>query len=195
MWILVSTKYTVVDRNAASLSNAVPGLTKCVTSAICTPTSRLPFGRSLQWSASSISVQPGGSTEHTSKYLRSSLCAMSYKRYIQFIWALKGLLSSCILLHTTSVTLHEISGNELRTASENRLWGISCSNNITSFSVVLFPISPNARTKWPRGYLELRGHESIATMILCLHSTVYCLVSILILGIFRSAGTNKCRTF
>lgn len=48
IWILVSTKYTVVARKAASLSNAVPGLMKCVTSAICTPTSRLPFGKSLQ---------------------------------------------------------------------------------------------------------------------------------------------------
>lgn len=52
-----------------------------------------------------------------------------------------------ILLHTESVIHHGIFGNELRTASENRLWGISCSNNITSFSVVLSPISPNARTK------------------------------------------------
>lgn len=79
MSIRLSTRYTVVAREVASLSNAVPGLIKCDTSAICTPTSKLPFGKLLQCNASSISVQPGGSTEQISRCRRSSLCAISYK--------------------------------------------------------------------------------------------------------------------
>ncbi|KAL6431357.1 hypothetical protein ACFW04_007179 [Cataglyphis niger] len=62
----------------------------------------------------------------------------------------------------------------------------------TSFSVSLSPILPSARTKWPSGYFEFRGHESSATIILCLLNISACRVSILILGIFLSAGTNRC---
>jgi len=35
----------------------------------------------------------------------------------------------------------------------------------TSFSVALSPILPRALTKFPTGFLEVRGQESIATMI------------------------------
>ena len=62
--VLLSTRYTVVDLKAASLSIAASGFTKWVTSAIWTPHSIFPFGRVLEWRASSISLQPGGSTEH-----------------------------------------------------------------------------------------------------------------------------------
>lgn len=40
-------------------------------------------------------------------------------------------------------------GKQARTASENLLWGTSCSNNITSFSASLSQIFPSALTKWP----------------------------------------------
>lgn len=77
MSILLSTRYTVVARRAASLSIAVPGLMKCDTSAIWTPTSKLPLSKLLQCNASSISVQPGGSTEQISRCRRSFRCATS----------------------------------------------------------------------------------------------------------------------
>ena len=48
----------------ASLSIAVFGLTKWETSAMWTPTSQLPFSNTRECRASSISVQPGGSTEN-----------------------------------------------------------------------------------------------------------------------------------
>ena len=38
MWQTLSVRYTVVALLAASSSRAVPGLMKCVTSAMCTPT-------------------------------------------------------------------------------------------------------------------------------------------------------------
>lgn len=43
-----------------------------------------------------------------------------------------------------------------------------------------------------KGYLELRGQLSIATIILFEASASDCLVSILIFGIRFSAGMNKC---
>jgi len=86
---------------------------------------------------------------------------------------------------------HGNFGRKLRTASEKRLCGTSCSKSKTSFSVSLSPILPSARTKWPSGYLEFRGHESKATIILCLLRISACLVSILIFGIFLSAGTKR----
>lgn len=42
------TRYVVVAREAASRSMAVSTLRKCVTSAMCTPTSKLPLGSSLR---------------------------------------------------------------------------------------------------------------------------------------------------
>lgn len=41
------------------------------------------------------------------------------------------------------------------------------------------------------GYLEFRGQASIATIIRWLFNFSACLVSIRILGIFLSAGTNR----
>lgn len=46
--ILLLTRYTVVAREAASRSIAVPGRIKCDTSAICTPTSNVSSSRGLQ---------------------------------------------------------------------------------------------------------------------------------------------------
>ena len=45
---------------------------KCETSAMWTPTSKLPFSSGLQCRASSMSVQPGGSTLQMFKWRRSS---------------------------------------------------------------------------------------------------------------------------
>lgn len=43
------------------------------------------------------------------------------------------------------------------------------------------------------GYLEVLGHVSMDTITRWSFNLSYCLVSILIFGIFFSAGTNKCR--
>ncbi len=57
----------------ASSSMAVIGSRKLVTSAMCTPSSRLPLGSSRTCSASSMSLQPGGSTLQMGRCLKSSL--------------------------------------------------------------------------------------------------------------------------
>lgn len=62
----------MVARDAASKSRAVPGRIKCETSAMWTPTSKLSLGRGRQWRASSMSVQPGGSTEQMSMWRKST---------------------------------------------------------------------------------------------------------------------------
>lgn len=80
--IRLLTKYTVVALDAASISIAVPGLMKWDTSAICTPTSNLSSSIGRQCRASSISVHPGGSTEHMSIWRRSTLLLTSYKIHI-----------------------------------------------------------------------------------------------------------------
>lgn len=61
------------DLEAASTSMAVPEWRKWVTSAMCTPSSRLPLGNSRMCSASSMSLQPGGSTLQMGRCRRSSL--------------------------------------------------------------------------------------------------------------------------
>ena len=73
-----STRYTVVPRFAASRSMAVPGLMKCDTSAMWTPTWKFPFGRSIACRASSMSEQSGGSTEQIGIERRSSRLASSW---------------------------------------------------------------------------------------------------------------------
>ncbi len=57
----------------ASSSMAVIGSRKLVTSAMCTPSSRLPLGSPRTCSASSMSLQPGGSTLQMGRCLKSSL--------------------------------------------------------------------------------------------------------------------------
>ena len=54
------------------MSIAVSGSTKYDTSAIWTPISILLFGNILACNASSISLQPSGSTEHTNSSLKST---------------------------------------------------------------------------------------------------------------------------
>ena len=63
----------------ASSSMAVPGVRKWVTSAICTPSSRLPFSSSRMCSASSMSLQPGGSTLQMGRCRKSSLQVQQVK--------------------------------------------------------------------------------------------------------------------
>mmetsp|Transcript_11350 Transcript_11350/g.47580 ORF Transcript_11350/g.47580 Transcript_11350/m.47580 type:complete len:318 (-) Transcript_11350:1288-2241(-) len=77
---LLFTKYVVVPRRLASSSIAVFGLRNEVTSAMCTPSSNVfgafesPSSVSMtrHESASSMSRQPGGSTEHTRRERWSS---------------------------------------------------------------------------------------------------------------------------
>ena len=61
------------DLTEASSSIAVPGAKKWVTSAMCTPSSRLPFSSSRTCSASSISLHPGGSTLQIGRCRKSIL--------------------------------------------------------------------------------------------------------------------------
>ena len=58
---------------AASVSMAVAGCRKWVTSAMCTPSSRVPLGRGRMCRASSMSLHPGGSTLQMGRCRRSSL--------------------------------------------------------------------------------------------------------------------------
>lgn len=94
---------------------------------------------------------------------------------------------------TWSVIIHGSFGRLLRTSSENLLCGMSCSMSRTSFSVSLSPSGPSDLTKCPLGYLECRGHWSIATMTRWLYKFSAWRVSILIRGIFLSAGMKMCR--
>ena len=56
------------------------------------------------------------------------------------------LTTGCINL-TSGVTSHGNLGRQASTDSENLSCGMSCSNNNTSFSVSLSPISPSFLTK------------------------------------------------
>ena len=58
---------------AASVSMAVAGCRKWVTSAMCTPSSNVPLGRGRMCRASSMSLHPGGSTLQMGRCRRSSL--------------------------------------------------------------------------------------------------------------------------
>lgn len=80
----------------ASSSIAVEGSRKLVTSAMCTPNSMLPFGNSRTCKASSMSLQPGGSTLHIAKCRKSSL--QNPSTCCQVLSYTAMLLSDC--LHT-----------------------------------------------------------------------------------------------
>ena len=69
---MVCTRYVVVPRSLASASSGVSGLTKCDTSAMCTPTFRQPSGKTWTLSASSKSRAVGGSMLKTSFSLKST---------------------------------------------------------------------------------------------------------------------------
>lgn len=96
--IRLSTKYTVVARWDASLSSAFPGRMKWLTSAIWTPTSRFPFGKYRQCKASSMSVQPGGSTEQMQMSRRSTRWALSY-REVRLKRMVNRIDNECVSLH------------------------------------------------------------------------------------------------
>ena len=61
MGITLSTRYTLVPLSRASMSNALPAGTKCATSAMCTPTRKVPPGSVSIERASSRSLAVGGS--------------------------------------------------------------------------------------------------------------------------------------
>lgn len=99
MSIRLPVKYTVVARWLASRSIAVPGLTKWVTSAICTPTWKFPLSKGIQCNASSISVQPGGSTEQISNSRKSFLPIKSCKEIKYFELLLYQIVHTEILIN------------------------------------------------------------------------------------------------
>lgn len=61
MGITLSTRYTLVPLSRASASSALPAGTKYATSAMCTPTRKLPPGSASIDRASSRSLAVGGS--------------------------------------------------------------------------------------------------------------------------------------
>mmetsp|Transcript_91145 Transcript_91145/g.262887 ORF Transcript_91145/g.262887 Transcript_91145/m.262887 type:complete len:257 (-) Transcript_91145:767-1537(-) len=123
-----STKYTVVHRSAASLSIAVPGCTKCVTSAMCTPTRKFPLGNRSHDTASSMSLQPGGSTEQTSHLRKSSRPSMSSGPGVQ-----------------------SAGGKHRKIASLKSRVITPCSCKMTLLSTVRSPTSPRICVQCPLG--------------------------------------------
>ena len=69
----------MVALEAASRSSGVPGRMKWETSAMWTPTSSFSGSMGRQWRASSMSVQPGGSTEQMSRWRKSTRLVTSFK--------------------------------------------------------------------------------------------------------------------
>mmetsp|Transcript_62634 Transcript_62634/g.198322 ORF Transcript_62634/g.198322 Transcript_62634/m.198322 type:complete len:334 (-) Transcript_62634:323-1324(-) len=119
------TRYTDVPRREASRSMGAPLCTKLVTSAMWTPTSKLPLGSSRTCSASSMSRQPGGSTEQM-LYSRRSIRLGSAR--------------------SSSPTLQGSAGTHWCTATVNGEVLTSCSITSTSVSVSLSPMVPRVRT-------------------------------------------------
>mmetsp|Transcript_43394 Transcript_43394/g.131153 ORF Transcript_43394/g.131153 Transcript_43394/m.131153 type:complete len:339 (+) Transcript_43394:763-1779(+) len=123
-----STRYTVVHRSAASLSIAVPGWTKCVTSAMCTPTRWFPLGKRSHDTASSMSLQPGGSTEQIVQVRKSSRPARSSGPGVQ-----------------------SAGGRHRKIDSPNSRVMTPCSCRMTALSTERSPTSPRTLIQWPRG--------------------------------------------
>mmetsp|Transcript_5166 Transcript_5166/g.8433 ORF Transcript_5166/g.8433 Transcript_5166/m.8433 type:complete len:216 (+) Transcript_5166:120-767(+) len=136
---------------------------------MCTPASRRPFGSRTQCSASSMSLQPGGSMETTGMCLRS------------LRWATRS-----------SVMRQAGGGRQAITAGENSWWGTSYSCSSTCVSTSLLPSAPRLRTKCPRGKLsaECAGHVSMETNNRQFASASSRRVCIQIRGTRESTGTN-----
>ena len=113
-------------------------------------TSKFPFGSSRQWSASSISVHPGGSTLQTAKCRRSTRFLTSYSKRSEISVTFEQIFGkeeiSVGFFHTSSVRVHGIVGRHANTASENLSCCTSCSSSSTSFSAFLSPTSPSRLT-------------------------------------------------
>mmetsp|Transcript_76897 Transcript_76897/g.248862 ORF Transcript_76897/g.248862 Transcript_76897/m.248862 type:complete len:332 (-) Transcript_76897:515-1510(-) len=135
-----STRYTEVLRERASASRAVSGCTKCVTSAMCTPTRKLPLPSASQESASSMSSQPGGSMEQTQTLRKSSRPAMSSG---------PGRKSS--------------GGRQARTSSEKGSSQTLCSMRMACVSARRSPTLPRASANCARGYSLKRSQTLMVT--------------------------------
>ena len=126
--ILLSTRYTVVPLMAASSSRAVCGLTKWVTSAMWTPTSKFPLGRAMQCRASSMSSHPGGSIEHirrpATSHTQPPHILVTHKP--AFRRSLRRATSASLI-----VCLPASGGRQAKTAVEKGRTGTSCSTKIT----------------------------------------------------------------
>jgi len=140
--VRLSTRYTVVHRSEASLSTAVFGWTKCVTSAICTPTLKFPLANGSQETASSMSLHPGGSTEHTHIFLKSLRPSRSFALGVQLA-----------------------GGRQRSTASLNSRVMTPCSCKMTALSTSRLLASPRIRVQCPRGLLLCLSQPSRTTVI------------------------------
>ena len=128
------TRYVVVPRLRASASIAVFGRRNDVTSAMCTPSSSCPVSapsssstRTRHDNASSMSRQPGGSTEHTRSDRKSSRC---------------GCAPKC----ARSSNAHGSGGTHACTAGANSRSSTSASRSTASVSASASPSGPRLLT-------------------------------------------------
>mmetsp|Transcript_9978 Transcript_9978/g.30462 ORF Transcript_9978/g.30462 Transcript_9978/m.30462 type:complete len:255 (-) Transcript_9978:905-1669(-) len=135
---------------------------------MCTPTSNTPFSTSTQCRASSISVQPGGST-------------------LQIHFSLK----SHLFFKFSSVTVQLPEGRHPIAASLNLRTGMSFSMSNSSVSVSTSPAGPISLTTCPLGCTLFRFHESMTTCNLLFISSLARLDLMRILGMDLSAGMNR----
>mmetsp|Transcript_11210 Transcript_11210/g.28759 ORF Transcript_11210/g.28759 Transcript_11210/m.28759 type:complete len:612 (+) Transcript_11210:353-2188(+) len=138
------TRYTLVQRDAASSSNAVSGLTKWVTSAMCTPMRSSPLSSRSTLSASSRSRAVRGSMVKTRTDLKSRLASIS-------VWVTSQGLSG-----RQSITSWEKSASSMPSAARMAAVSVSISpawpiDSRTCASGVICPASHATRradTRW-----------------------------------------------
>ena len=88
-----------------------------------------------------LTLTPPPSLHHYPSSLNSSFSAPSFSKTIIITIFL------LLLLLTWGVMIQGREGRQARTCWEKDLWGTSCSNNNTSFSVSLSPTSPSLLTR------------------------------------------------
>ena len=123
----------------------------------------------MQWSASSISLHPGGSTEQTSRCLKSHLLASSAAEICQFFPSL-GRQSSTFLL--------------------NGLWSTLNSWRIILVSVPILPSSPIILTNYPEGNGDVTFQEEYLIISLLFSKADGFFTFIIAWGIWILYGTK-----
>lgn len=107
------------------------------------PTSMFPFGRSRACSASSISLQPGGSIDTMHTFPRRSYHSKT------------GGAPTSRPRAFSSVICQSLGGRQSSTSFENTLGGISCSSSSTCVSTSRSPISPSVLRVTPTTHPHL----------------------------------------
>lgn len=135
------------------------GLTKCETSAICTPTSKVPSSSLLICRASSRSRAVSGSIVNTLHDLKSFLASISVCGIAQGVGGRH--------FATLSEKLWTIGNTGISSVLANLRKGFAVtyvssvkpqSLRRALLSASRFPISPNSSTREPKGWSEVIGH-------------------------------------